>query len=58
MLIDEIEIHIEDPDYIFATRKLNEETQKADMPLFKEEHGYGKFGKCFSCRKEANHYLK
>jgi hypothetical protein len=28
------------------------------MALYKEGNGYGKFGRCFMCGKEASHYLK
>ena len=58
MLIDEVEVHAEEENHVFASRKLDETTGKVAMALFNEENGFGKFGKCFYCRKEASHYIK
>jgi len=53
-----VEVYIEDDEHIYASRKLDEKTNKVEMAIFKEDGSYGKFGKCFCCRKEANHYSK
>jgi hypothetical protein len=58
MMLDEVEVHAEDDNYKFASRKMDEQSKKVDIAVYKEDNGFGKFGKCFCCRREANHYSK
>jgi hypothetical protein len=50
-LLDEVEGHFGEKDYVFATRQLDQETNKMDLPVYPESPGFGKFGRCFICRK-------
>ncbi len=57
-LVDEVEAHFNDHQYTFATRKIDEQTGKMDIPIYIDKEKFGKFGKCFICQKEADHYMK
>jgi hypothetical protein len=57
-LVDEVEGHFEEAGYVFASRQIDSATGKLDIPVYPESGSFGKFGRCFICRKEANHYMK
>ena len=51
MLVDEVEAKVDNEENLLASRKTDDKTGKVEMAIFHEESGFGKFGKCFSCRK-------
>lgn len=56
--LDEVEVHFSEKNYLFATRTTDPITGKTEIPQYAESDGFGKFGKCCLCRREANHYTK
>jgi hypothetical protein len=57
-MVDEVEGHFGEEGYVFASRQPDSATGKTDIPVYVESGSFGKFGRCFICRKEAGHYMK
>jgi hypothetical protein len=57
-LVDEVEGHFGEEGYRFASRQIDQASGKMEMPVYAESGSFGKFGRCFICRREAGHYMK